>query len=139
MKKIRPIKNTWHDWLIIFLSVSALKDKIASLYKSITLEQTVSEQTFYGRGQKLSKPKKRIKAQIIKHIWNLFDTKEENEERKRSEKIERKNQEHNERLISNRIIRDIRAFFEKGDKDYLKPRRIFKTQKNKELLEEQLY
>ena len=39
-------------------SVRALKDKIASLYKSITLEQIVPEQTVYGRGQELSKLKK---------------------------------------------------------------------------------
>ena len=44
MKKIRPIKNTWYDWLINYIpqlirkSISALKDKIASLYKSATLE-----------------------------------------------------------------------------------------------------
>ena len=44
MKKIRPIKNTWYDWLINYIpqlirkSISALKDKIANLYKSTTLE-----------------------------------------------------------------------------------------------------
>ena len=52
MKKIRSIKNTWHDWLINYIpgpirkGVSALNNKIGSLYKSTTLEQTV-----YGRGQ----------------------------------------------------------------------------------------
>ena len=111
MKKLRPSKNTLYDWLINYIlapigkSVSPLKDKIASLYKSITLEQTVLEQTIYGRGQKLSNPKKliikkpfiseeardRIKDQIIKDIWNFFETKEEKEERKRLEKLERKN------------------------------------------------
>ena len=51
MKKIRPIKNTWYDWLINYIpepirkSVSALKDKTASLYKSITLEQIVPKQS----------------------------------------------------------------------------------------------
>ena len=49
------------------------------------------------------------KERIIKDIWNLFDTIEEKEERKRLEK----EQEHNERLIRNRIIRDIRTLFEK--------------------------
>ena len=49
MEKRRPSKNTWYDWLINYIlepigkSVSPLKDKIASLYKSITLEQTVLE------------------------------------------------------------------------------------------------
>ena len=66
MKKLRPIKNTWYDWLINYIpepirkSVSAFEDKIVSLCKSITLEQTVPDQTVYGRGQKLSKPKKGI-------------------------------------------------------------------------------
>ena len=60
-------------------SVSALKDKIASLYKSISPEQTVPAQTVYRIEQKLSQPKK----WIIKDIWNLYDTKEEKEKRKR--------------------------------------------------------
>ena len=136
MKKIRPIKNTWFDWLINYIperirkSVSALKDKIRSIYKSITLEQTV-----YGRGQKLSKPKnellksllywekktEKFKDQIIKGILNLFGMKDKKEERKRLEKLERKIQEHNERLISNRMIRGIRTLFEQED-DNLKPK-----------------
>ena len=78
-------------------SVSALKDKIASLYKSISPEQTVPAQTVYRIEQKLSQPKKwimkkpfileenreKIKDWIIKDIWNLYDTKEEKEKRKR--------------------------------------------------------
>ena len=101
-KKIRPIKNTWYNCLFNYIlepirkSVSALNDKIASLYKSITLEQTVPEQTVYGRGKKRSKTKKRIikkpfiseenreeiKDWIIKDIWNLFDAKEEKEKKR---------------------------------------------------------
>ena len=97
MEKIRSIKNTWLDWLINYIpepiakSVSALNNKIGSLYKSITLEQTV-----YGRGQKLSKPRKwtikksfiseenkeKIKDRITRDIWKLFETEEEKEERK---------------------------------------------------------
>ena len=56
MKKIRPIKNTWYDWLIndiakpIRKRVSGFKDKIVSLFKTNTPKQTV-----YGRGKKLSK------------------------------------------------------------------------------------
>ena len=68
--------------------------------------------------------REKIKDWIIKDIWNFFDTREEKEERKRLEKLERKKQDHNERLISNRIIRDIRTLFEQEDKDYLKPERI---------------
>ena len=49
-------------------------------------------------------------------FWNPFDTKEEKEERKRLEKFERKKQ-HNESLISNRIIRDISMLFEQEDEN----------------------
>ena len=56
--------------------------------------------------------REKINDRIIKDIWNLFDTKEEKVKRKRLEKLERKKQEHNERLISIRIIRDIRTLFE---------------------------
>ena len=59
-KKIRPIKNTSYDWLISYIpepirkSVSGFKDKVISLFKTNTPTQTV-----YGRGKKLSKPKKK--------------------------------------------------------------------------------
>ena len=42
MKKIRPIKNTWYDWLtnyipqLIIKSVRGFKDKIVSLFKTNT-------------------------------------------------------------------------------------------------------
>ena len=58
MKKIRPIKNTWCDWLINYIpapirkTVSGFKDKIVSVFKINTPKQTV-----YGREKKLSKPK----------------------------------------------------------------------------------
>ena len=72
----------------------------------------------------LEENREKIKDWIIKDIQNFFDTREEKEERKRLEKLERKKQDHNEILISNRIIRDIRTLFEQEDKDYLKPERI---------------
>ena len=56
MKKIRPIKNTWNDWLIDYIlepirkSSCGFKDKIVGLLKTNTPKQTV-----YGRGKKLSK------------------------------------------------------------------------------------
>ena len=59
MKKIRPIKNTWCDWLINYIpdpkrkSVIGFKDKIVSLFNRNTSKQTV----YYGRGKKLSKLK----------------------------------------------------------------------------------
>ena len=58
MKKMRPIKNNWYDWLINYIpepittSVDSFKDKIVSLFKTNTPKQTV-----YERGKKLSKPK----------------------------------------------------------------------------------
>ena len=62
-------------------SVSVLKDKFISLYKTNTPKQTV-----YGRGKKQCKPRKqiikkpfiseenkeRIKDRIIKDIWKLY-------------------------------------------------------------------
>ena len=58
MKKIRPIKNTWYDWLInyipelIWKSVAGFKDKIVNLFKTNTPKQAV-----YERRKKLRKPK----------------------------------------------------------------------------------
>ena len=81
MKKIRPIKNTWYDWLINYIpelvrkNVGGFKDKIVNLFKTNTPKQTV-----YGRGKKLSKPKtqnikkkkKEIKDRIIRNIWTFL-------------------------------------------------------------------
>ena len=55
-KKIRPINNTWYDWLINYItepkrkSIGGFKDKILSLFKTNRPKQTV-----YGRGKKLIK------------------------------------------------------------------------------------
>ena len=55
MKKIRPIKNTWYDWLSNYIpdpirkSVGGFKGKIVSLFKTNTPKQTM-----YGRGKKPS-------------------------------------------------------------------------------------
>ena len=77
MKKIRPIKNTWYDWLI-----NSIPEIVISLFKTNTPKETVHE-----RGKKLSKPKtqnktrnpfilkkkKKIKDRIIRDIWTLFE------------------------------------------------------------------
>ena len=76
------------------------KDKIASIYVSIRFKITVPEQTVYEKGQKLSKPRKRIikKSFILEENrkkikdWTFFHTKEEKEVRKILEKSERKKQ-----------------------------------------------
>ena len=70
IKKIRPVKNTWYDWLIncipepIRKNVGGLKDKVISYFKTNTPKQRV-----YGKEKKLSKPKAQSK---IKNIRNLF-------------------------------------------------------------------
>ena len=65
MKKIKSIKNTWYDWLINYIpepirkSVGGFENKVISLFKTNTPKQTV-----YGRGKKLSKPKKNKQSKI---------------------------------------------------------------------------
>ena len=62
MKKIRSVRNTWYDWLINYIRehirkrVGGFKGEIASVFKTNTPEQTA-----YGRGKKISKPKKQNK------------------------------------------------------------------------------
>ena len=106
MKKIRPIKNTWYDWLINYIpkpirkSVSVLKDKFIRLFKT-----NMPKQNVYARGKKLSKPRKqnikkpfipeenkeKIKDMIVRDIWKLSETEEEKEERKESQKNKKQN------------------------------------------------
>ena len=56
MKKIRPINNTWYDWLINYIpepirnSALGFKNKVISPFKTSTPKQTV-----YGGGKKLNK------------------------------------------------------------------------------------
>ena len=140
MKKIRPNKNTWYDWLINYItepireSVGGFKDKIVSLFNRNTPKQTVNR-----RRKKLSKPKKlnkpkmqnikksfiseenkeKIKDRIFGDIWTLFETEEEKGERKELEK-----KKHNERSIKDRLIRDIRTLFEYKKEDYYQPERV---------------
>ena len=57
MRKIRPIKNTYYDWLVNYIpesirkSAGSFKDKIIILFKTNTPKQAV-----YEREKKLSKP-----------------------------------------------------------------------------------
>ena len=46
----------------------------------------------------------KLKDKIIRDIWTLFETGEEKEERKKKR--------HNERIIKDRITREIRTLFE---------------------------
>ena len=52
----------------------------------------------------------KLKDKIIRCVWALFKTEEEKEERKKKK--------HNERIIKDRIIRDIRTFFEQEEVYY---------------------
>ena len=82
MKKIRPITNTWYDWLINFIpesirkSAGDFKDKAISLFKTNTPKQTV-----YGRGKKLSKPKRQKKINSIRNRYIL--KKKQNKQKKK--------------------------------------------------------
>ena len=66
IKKIGPIKNNWYDWLINYIPepirkrLGGFKDQIVSLSKTNTPKQTV-----YGRGKKLSKPRKKILKSLL--------------------------------------------------------------------------
>ena len=54
MKKLRPIKNTWYDWLINYIpepirkSVSAFEDKIVSLLSQLLLNKLFLIKLFIG-------------------------------------------------------------------------------------------
>ena len=82
MKKIRPIERTQYDWLINYIpkpirkNVAGFKDKIISLFKTGTPKGTV-----YGRGKKISKPRK----QNIKKLFIL----EENREKSKGQNNQR--------------------------------------------------
>ena len=85
MKEIRPIKNTWYDWIInsepVRKSVGGFKDKIISLFKTNTPKQTV-----HGRGKKLSK-KKKLKKNNQRYLETFQNTKrKKNKERNQKEK-----------------------------------------------------
>ena len=72
IKKIRPTKNTWYDWLINYVRepitkmVRGFKDEILSLFNTNTPKQTV-----YRGGKKLSKPKTRNKTNNIRNHFIL--------------------------------------------------------------------
>ena len=78
MKKLRPIQNTWYNWLINYIPepirkrASGFKDKIANVFKTNTPKQTV-----YGRGKKLSKPKKLTEPKKTKQKKSLFIRREQ--------------------------------------------------------------
>ena len=102
-----------YDWLINIpkpiKSVCSFKDKIVSLFKTNTPKQTV-----YGRGKKLSKPRKqnikklfisvenkeKIEDRIIRDIWKLSEQKK----KKKKERNHRKRKKQNEKINKDKII-----------------------------------
>ena len=73
MKNIKPIKNTWYDWLINWCmgeKKKLSKPKTENIRKSFILE------------------KSKIKDRIIRYIWALFQAEEETEEKKKLQKLE---------------------------------------------------
>ena len=99
-KKLRPVKNSWYDWLINYIpepptkNVGGFTDKDASIFNTNTPKQTVC-----GRGKKLSKPKIQHKINSIRNPFLL------------KKKIKKKEEIIN-RIIKDRIIRDIWTPFE---------------------------
>ena len=68
IKKLRPIKKRWYDYLINYFpeairrSVGSVKDKILSLFKTNTPEQTM-----YARGKNLGNQKQKTLERRRKH------------------------------------------------------------------------
>ena len=89
----------------------------------------------YGRGRKLSKPRKQnikspfiseenkenFKDRIVRDLWKLFETEEQKEEKKESEKKKKQNERI---VIIDKIIWDIRTLFGEEEEDYCKPKRV---------------
>ena len=133
MKKIRPIKKIWYAWLINYIpqpiikSVGGFMNKIVSLVKTNTPKQAM-----YGRGKKLSKPKKQNKQNPFiseenkknqrQSNWRHLDTLQQKKNKKKK-KLE-KEIELNERFIKDRIIRDIKILLEQEEDYYCKPKRV---------------
>ena len=133
MKKIRPIKKIWYAWLINYIpqpiikSVGGFMNKIVSLVKTNTPKQAM-----YGRGKKLSKPKKQNKRNPFiseenkknqrQSNWRHLDTLQQKKNKKKK-KLE-KEIELNERFIKDRIIRDIKILLEQEEDYYCKPKRV---------------
>ena len=107
-------KKTWYDWLINYIaeaitkSVEVFKDKLSRPKKQNIKKRFISEEN-----------KEKINRRIIRDIWKLFETQKEKEERKESEKKKKQN----ERIIKNKIIRDIKTRFEQEEENYYKPKR----------------
>ena len=67
MKKMRPIKNNWHDWLINYIpqpigkNVCSFKDKCIGLFKANTPKQCMKQRQ---KQKTPNKPKTQNKIRI---------------------------------------------------------------------------
>ena len=102
VKKKRPTKITWYNWLINYIpvpvrkTVSGSKDKVVSPFKTNTPKDS-DKQSVYGKEKKPSKRKTQKhfeQGNIIKNIRNSFKLKKENE------------------AIKDQIIRNNRSLFQ---------------------------
>ena len=104
MKKIKPDKNTWYEWLLNHIPepirkiAGGFKDKVVSLFQTNTPKQTEHE-----RGKKLSKSKtqnirrpciseenkKKLEDRIIRNIGHFLKQKKKKKE-ERNQRHQRK-------------------------------------------------
>ena len=97
----------------------------------VFLKTNTFTQTVYGRGKKLSTPRR----QNIKKSFILRENKKQKKKNKdrieifeyflkqKKKKKRKKKPEHNERLIKDKIIRDIRSLCEQ-EEEYYKPKKV---------------
>ena len=112
-----------------------LKDREETIKRDIIISKDVMDK-FEEQEMKKSRPiirnmmrskpkiikgnlKNKLKDKIIREIWTLFETEEENQGRRELEKYK----EPNERLIKDRIMWEIRTLFEQ-EEDYYEPKRV---------------
>ena len=94
MKKIRPIKSTWNDWLINYIpepirkSVGGFEDKFVSLLTQTHLNNPYmgGKETKQTQNTKQNYEKRRKKnidriEGIIRNIWTLYEKEKEKRER----------------------------------------------------------
>ena len=71
MKKIRPINNTFFDWLINYIPEPTRKSEGSSKDKIVSLFKTNTRTTVYEREKKLIKPNTQNKINSIRNPFIL--------------------------------------------------------------------
>ena len=70
MKKIRPIKDTWYDSLINYIS-EPIRNSLVGFKHIFVSRFNTPKQIVFGRGKKLSKPKTQNKINNIRNPFKL--------------------------------------------------------------------